>query len=187
MTRTPRGRRLAVLGLVAATLIVAAQVRGFWRSDTLAAVSPAGSLYAVGHHRGRMLLLWSDGPVEEPGGARLHLQASPPKSIDLTLPRRLQPRFTRPLSFVIEDVDLFVPTGPASSLVAVAVPAWALLLVALLGPARRVAIVLRERRRFMRGRCVACGYDLRGADGQCAECGTHNTFGQPVTCPSVRS
>lgn len=29
----------------------------------------------------------------------------------------------------------------------------------------------RRRKRFFAGRCVDCGYDLRGLRGQCPECG----------------
>ena len=58
----------------------------------------------------------------------------------------------------------------------IGVPYW--LLVALTGAwpvwfvCRHVTAALRRADREMRGRCVACGYDLRGASSRCPECGT---------------
>jgi hypothetical protein len=43
------------------------------------------------------------------------------------------------------------------------VPAWAL--------AHWAARKMRRRRRARRGRCTACGYDLRASSGRCPECG----------------
>src|SRR5688500_10428361 len=47
-------------------------------------------------------------------------------------------------------------------------------LVAVAGMAMHGMAAHRERRRrkrFFAGRCVDCGYDLRGSRGQCPECG----------------
>lgn len=58
--------------------------------------------------------------------------------------------------------------------------------VALLGPTRRVAIVMRDRRRVRRGWCAACGYDLRGGGGagRCPECGEATAPTSPPAPPS---
>ena len=49
-------------------------------------------------------------------------------------------------------------------------PYWSLSLAAGVIPAARLG--LRYRRRFGRGGCPACGYDLRATPDRCPECGT---------------
>jgi len=48
--------------------------------------------------------------------------------------------------------------------------AWPMLLLLVL-PMAQVVRWLRVVRRRRRGRCVHCGYDLRGTSGDCPECG----------------
>ncbi len=55
------------------------------------------------------------------------------------------------------------------------VPFWAVIglfcvapMLTLVGMARRS---MRRRRYLRSGRCLACGYDLRGSEGRCSECG----------------
>ncbi len=53
------------------------------------------------------------------------------------------------------------------------VPLWSIALVcALASSLLTVLPVLRRRKRAKRGRCLHCGYDLRGSTERCPECGT---------------
>lgn len=51
-------------------------------------------------------------------------------------------------------------------------PFWFALLLSLILPAVWACRILRDRRRRRAGLCSACGYDLRGSEGVCPECGT---------------
>ncbi len=57
----------------------------------------------------------------------------------------------------------------------VTVPYWLLVVVTAILPAiagTQLVRGVRRRRRFARGMCRSCGYDLRGSGGICPECGT---------------
>ena len=56
-----------------------------------------------------------------------------------------------------------------------AIPLWVPGLMAAGGLAVALAINARRRRRVAAGRCVRCGYDLRGSPDRCPECGTAAT------------
>jgi len=67
---------------------------------------------------------------------------------------------------------------------------WLVLVVVLL-PVTFIEVARRRRarvrrRRIARGLCLACGYDLRGADGVCPECGSERIAkgADPVTTTS---
>lgn len=54
----------------------------------------------------------------------------------------------------------------------IVVPYWTLELLLLVPPLLDWRRRLRRGRRLRAGRCVECGYNLKGSAGQCSECGT---------------
>ncbi len=58
------------------------------------------------------------------------------------------------------------------SLVSVWAPSWFVAVITAVLPAKWGYVWLRGNRRKKRGRCVRCGYDLRGSGENCPECGT---------------
>jgi hypothetical protein len=72
------------------------------------------------------------------------------------------------------DYAAFPPHGlhpPVDAHVWVAAPCWLLVLVTGSPGMLWAGEQLRGVRRRRRGRCVACGYDLRASIDQCPECG----------------
>jgi hypothetical protein len=69
----------------------------------------------------------------------------------------------------------FLIWGPrsrgGSHLAILKIPYWALVLISVPLPVRVAVRSIRHRRRIRLGLCARCGYDLRGSDGQCPECG----------------
>jgi hypothetical protein len=55
---------------------------------------------------------------------------------------------------------------------AISFPVWAPLVIGCVLPAISGYRWRRQRRRRLRGWCLACGYDLRASAGRCPECGT---------------
>ena len=62
-------------------------------------------------------------------------------------------------SFGLSQYDLMVPIW---------IPAFSLAVA----PSVAIYRCIRRRRRHAAGRCLTCGYDLRGSEGVCPECGT---------------
>jgi hypothetical protein len=77
--------------------------------------------------------------------------------------------------FRYRSTDLKLPHGRHVKAHDVRAPYWALLAVAILPLLFRSSRVIgywRRRRRRARGLCARCGYDLRGGQDVCPECGT---------------
>jgi len=66
-------------------------------------------------------------------------------------------------------------TGWVESLYAVWIPYWAVVLVSALLPIRQLQLLIRRQKRQQAGKCLGCGYDLRGSAETCPECGKVNS------------
>ena len=108
--------------------------------------------------------------------ARAEVERKPLYRVANLTPR--YPRWSNPrwqvlgLQWAI-DAAAGPPFRPTRVLV---LPYWSLTLLAAALPTLRLATGLKRRRRLRRlkarGRCPACGYDLRATPGRCPECGT---------------
>jgi hypothetical protein len=73
-------------------------------------------------------------------------------------------------SFRCDERTWSMPDGVLSA-TRVAFPYWLILIALAVLPLRRMLGGVRRYRRGLRGLCVECGYDLRGVDKRCPECG----------------
>ena len=90
-------------------------------------------------------------------------------------PRPLVRAFALPWVWAGTDLGLTTDDGKPYRLYAVLVPHWLIALVLLLVATRLTWPLLR---RVPVGRCVGCGYDLRGSAGGCPECGLGRADGR---------
>jgi hypothetical protein len=76
---------------------------------------------------------------------------------------------------VFRDRFKWVSVEAGGKLTIIAAPHWVFVLSLLAaGMVHPTMVYVRRRRRGRAGRCVECGYDLRGSSVRCPECG--NTF-----------
>ena len=65
----------------------------------------------------------------------------------------------------------------------ITIPYWSIAAVCAVGPVVVLWRWRRERHRVARGRCRACGYDLRATPGRCPECGMAVSGGDGIEGP----
>ena len=159
--------------LVAVALIAALWLHSRNRCDFVALMLHGGRVQGVASDGGRVFVVFSN------------LALGPERT--MTLHRGSVPReeFAAPRAGLYDDTDGrrgfhylgFAVTRPAEfggrvTAVTFVVPHAGLLAATLLLAARDPWHQWRRRRRAKQGRCVNCGYDLRGTSGMCPECGT---------------
>jgi hypothetical protein len=164
------------------------------RSYYVAGFTPSGAVQGIATHHGRLILAFSnvsfgrergltalsDGlsPDEFDDTYQLVYDASQNKRerwgfgyVDEHVPADNGGTGVRPPNNRMSSVSTAViPT--AVSHMAFVVPLWAATLVCILPPTGIAIRGLRRWRRWRGGKCLCCGYDLRGSEGRCPECGT---------------
>jgi hypothetical protein len=176
--RQRAGSILAVICLVFCGLLVAAWVRGYFASDSVA--------FGRSKPGGRM---WVSGFVNGRGGLAFAVVTDNPYDPQIEGPfwQRERPGYAGGIDKEPNTRGaagfLYVHIGGSPRGWAVAAPLWFLLPLAGAWPAWHYrGLLRRERRRRERlGLCLYCGYDLRASNERCPECG------EPVPamrCPS---
>lgn len=93
-------------------------------------------------------------------------------------------------AFEGEDLGTLGSTRGRGSVWVTIIPFWGLLALTMLLPASWGIGTIRRRvmgaRRRHQGQCTRCGYDLRGSNAQCPECGTPVPFGHQTSEPTLR-
>jgi hypothetical protein len=167
--RSPGACRAAV-ALIVVTAVCASWYRSRTRADVFVVFAHNGNVGGVRTVRGQVLAVFSNIDLGEPWTA---VADSQPAVAGEALREFLleSPTVTQRWGFVAarHPADAFTIPGKWCS--ALGAPHWVLVpppayVVTAWGIRR-----LRDRRRRRAGRCVACGYDLRGAGGTCPECG----------------
>jgi len=177
--------RLLGLLLLIATVIL--WVRSFRHVDGIALFDRGGQLHGVASDRGTILLFTSKIPFGHDkawSAEPFSVAQSDFRSFDEYLYAKTALKFKWAGFKVCSDSYALTDTNPttgAATTVAtwpyqgLTVPDWLLTALLALPTIRSFRRAWVRRRRRLRGLCIACGYDLRGASGRCPECG------RPVT------
>jgi hypothetical protein len=164
-------RGIAILALLTLPLVLMMWLRGGWRAEGLAVISPAGNLQVIGHHRGRLVVLLSAIPVRPAGHIGARFISTPVEAMDAVMMELGNDRVradclgVRCVTGDGRGVSRVLPHG--GQRVLLVLPPWIMC-----AAAGMVLVAPALKRRPRLGHCPTCGYDLRGSNERCPECGT---------------
>jgi hypothetical protein len=166
----------------ALVILVCAAIGGgvsvLWaRSATLSAVivgrSSAGHMRAIAVHRGGVVVFVSEIPLQSDRARYLNAAMPHPNDLDAVMESVFdQPSIVRSRWGFILAKGTFTTIDGSFGYHAVRIPNWPIVLVAVLMMLLLTRGPLRRYRWKRQGKCMRCGYDLRGnPSDRCPECG----------------
>jgi hypothetical protein len=169
----PRLRRFPWITGGMLLLVIGAYARSAFRSDVVAFFTPSGRLQAAGLDQGRVYFFLSNLPfgpertltVDHVGCTHEDFQ-NLLGQVEAPLPppwERWGLRHGHADAGTMDPADAWYQYASG--------PGWILLPLAAIPFALRLRRLLIRRRRWKRGLCIECGYDLRESTGRCPECG----------------
>jgi len=171
-----RGRRLGWRVMVSLLICIGIAVE--WRrsrihTDMLAYLTPASRLQGLAADRDGALFFFSDVPFSPERGFSLQGLSVASDEFEPMRAMLFDPSLTVHQRFGFKSVAGQLPMAATLNpqFVAVVIPYWCLLPLALLPTVALLRRWRRQRLRKKRGQCLACGYDLRASGSRCPECG----------------
>jgi hypothetical protein len=194
--RPVRGVIVFLIAVAPVVLLAAAWARTGVRSYYVAVFTPGGAVQGVASHGGSLVVAFSNLSFGRERGLTALTDAVAPAEFEQTyaivytdVPEKRERWGFGYAAGHEDDVDEDTPaaanaagpSGVIASHLAVVVPIWVPLGIAVVPPIRLATRGLRRWKRWRGGRCLACGYDLRHTTGRCPECGTPFTETRGVT------
>ena len=162
-----------VLCLLLATTVIAAAAISGRQSFAVAARDWASRLQAVGSDRRGFIFVFSDVPFAPECRLTADATAVPAGQFKLIRNWLFESgslRWRR-LGFWYAGGTFAFSSSRTCRFAALMVPYWILIVVPLVPPAFVLRRAITRWQRKRRGKCPACGYDLRDSPGRCPECG----------------
>lgn len=180
-------------------LLAAGWARTSSRSYYVAFFTPGGAVQGIATHGGRLVVAFSNLSLGRERGLTALCDGVVPREFDRTTYQLVyevvgakRERWGFGYAHGRAEQPAPNPGGGSdggevqASHLAVVMPLWLPTLLAAIAPLRIAMRGLRRWRRWRTGRCLACGYDLRGSAGRCPECGTRPGDADPnPAAPSV--
>jgi hypothetical protein len=184
---------LFLLTVAPFVLLLAAWTHSSERSYYVAGFTPSGAVQGLATHRGRLIVAFSNLRFGRERGLTALSDGVVPQEFDDTYDLVYEGSSVKRERWGFGYVEESVPTDPGGAPIAnpkggmsgyktppapgvshlsLVAPLW-LVVCAFAMPPLRIAIRgLRRWRRWRGGQCLRCGYDLRGSECRCPECGT---------------